>query len=150
MHAVDVVTLVYVAFSAVRGKRRGLALESYGLLRWVVALATGTGLYGWISNLLQHLFALGGNASSALGFVGTVASAWALLRFVKRRMTEWVASRWAPYAAVGGAVAGGLRAFVVLVSLMGVFHLARPTADRAAAADASWMARIASYVLPAR
>lgn len=124
MNLLDGMVAVYVAYGAQRGRKRGLAEEAYRLLRVGVALLAGCGLYGLVSGLIGKVLSLGSDVSGPVGFVATMLGAWSLLRVVRARVVAWVTATYQPYAAVGGAIAGGVRNLILAVSAMITAHLA--------------------------
>lgn len=124
MNLLDGLVAVYVAYGAQRGRKRGLAEEAYRLLRVGVALIAGCGLYGLVSDLIGKVLATGSEISGPVGFVATMVGAWSLLRVLRARVVAWVTAKYQPYAAVGGAVAGGLRNLTLALSAMITAQLA--------------------------
>ena len=55
MSPVDIIAGAYVAYGVYRGIRRGLAEESYRLIRLAGALGASCGLYGWVSHAIEGL-----------------------------------------------------------------------------------------------
>jgi hypothetical protein len=147
VNVVDLISAAYVAFGAVRGRKRGLADEAYRLLRVGISFAAGCGLYGLMSDLLKNVLSLGADVSGPVGFVATMAGAWALLRMAKRRLTAWIAARFASHAAIGGAVAGGIRSLVWVLALVSAFHLAGSAPGRQQVSEQSLVGRIAGWVV---
>lgn len=141
MNAIDLIAVVYTGISVARGRRRGLADESYRLLRMGVAFGAGCGLYGLVSGALGHLLSLAPAVSGPVGFAGTVGGAWLLLRALKKRLTVWIAARFAPQQEVGGMIAGGLRALVLTMSVLATGVLA----GGGGLVATSWLARIARF-----
>ena len=124
MNPLDFVALAAMAFGAWRGRARGLPVEAYRLLRLAVAFAAGVGLYRLLARAIRAALAVGGEVSGTVAFVASVLGAWALTRRLKRAMTAFIAARWARHARTGGAVAGAVRALLLIVLLEGLLQLA--------------------------
>ena len=144
MNMVDLISAAYIAFGAWRGRARGLADEGFRLLRMAVAFAAGCGLYGLLSGLLKKLLSLGGDVSGPLGFALTIGGTWYLFRYVKKSFAAFLAARFAPHAALGGAIAGGLRTLLIVLSVVGVLNLS----NRDGVSGGSAVSRIAEWVMP--
>lgn len=147
MNIIDLISAAYVAFGAIRGRKRGMADEAYRLLRIGVSFLAGCGLYGLVSDLLKQVLAMGGDVSGPVGFVAIMAGAWSLLRFARKRLTAWIALRFASHASLGGAIAGGLRTAVWVLSLVSAFHLAGSAPGHEQVAEQSLVGRIAGWVV---
>ncbi|HEY8240500.1 MAG TPA: CvpA family protein [Kiritimatiellia bacterium] len=142
MTALDAITLGYMGFSAWRGRKRGLADETYRLTRVATALLAGCGLYGAISHGIDALVHLAPGVSDTVGFVASFAGAFALLRAARRRLIDWVHARVrGPALALGGALAGAVRAVVIIVTIVTALRIS-PVEN--ASAERSWIGRIAS------
>ena len=140
MTALDLITLGYAGFNAWRGSRRGLADETYRLTRVVVALLAGCGLYGWISQGIDALVQMAPGVSDTAGFVASFAGAFALLRAARRKFIEWINARvHGGLLRLGGAIAGAVRAGVVITTLLTALHLS-PAENKAA--EQSWIGKI--------
>ena len=140
MNLLDLGGLAYISFSAARGRKRGLADESYRLLRLGTAFGAGCGLHELVHDLISRVLSIAPAYSGPLAFAGTVGGTWMLLRTLKRKLTEWIATRFPDHQAVGGLVAGGLRGLVMTLSVLVTGILAGgggPVAQ-------SWLARIAA------
>lgn len=144
MNRVDIVSTLWTAAGALRGWKRGLSDEAYRLVRLGVAFGAGCGLYGAVSRLLGRIFSTEHGATSAVGFVGTMAGAWWILHAVRKGFTAWIASRWPKQQAVGGAIAGGLRALVAAMGAVAAWLLAT---DASGVAENTVMGRIVSVFI---
>ena len=147
MSPVDLIAAAYVAYGAARGRKRGLADESYRLLRVGLSFVAGCGLYGLVSGFLKQVLSVGADVSGPVGFVATMAGAWALLRLVRQRLTAWIGTRFSRHAAVGGAVAGALRTLIWVLALVSAFHLAGSAPGREQISEQSLVGRIAGWVV---
>ncbi len=143
MNGLDLLGAGYIAFSAWRGRRRGLADEAYRLLRLGVAFGTGCGLYGLVSDGLGRLLSLAPALSGPLGFAGTVGGTWLLLRALRRKLAEWIGARFPTHQATGGLIAGGLRGFTLTMSVMATGVLAGGGGPVAG----SWLGQIAAWLV---
>lgn len=146
---VDLVAGAYVVYGTVRGRKRGLADESFRLVRFAVALAAGCGLYGLISQGAERLLSLAGDISAPVVFAGTVGGSWWLLRALKHRFKAWVGARFMPYARAGGAVAGGLRTALVVLGAVGVLTLAGRVPGSDSVRQDSVVGRVAAWIVRA-
>ena len=144
MHIADLIAAAYVAFSAWRGRVRGLADEGFRFVRMAVAFAAGCGLYELISGALKKLLSLGGDVSGPIGFAVTLGGAWYLLRFAKKSLAAFLAARFARHAALGGAIAGGLRTALIVLSVLGLLSLS----NRDEVSGTSVVGRIAERIIP--
>lgn len=118
MNPVDGIVAAYVAFGVYRGKARGLADESFRLVRVGVAMLAGCGLYGVVSDLIGKVIYAGDAVSGPVGFVGTMLATWSVLRVVRTKFVNLLETRYAGLAQLGGAIAGGLRTAVLSSSAM--------------------------------
>ena len=146
MNIVDILAVAYTAFGAWRGRARGLADEGYRLLRMAVAFVMGCGLYGWISGLLKKLLSLSGDISGPTGFLVVLVGTWFLFRVVKKSVVTLLAARFSKFAGVGGAIAGGIRTVLIVLSVMGVLSLAQ----RDDVSGKSFVGKLAERVIPNR
>lgn len=149
MNALDLAGVAYIAFGVWRGRVRGLADEGYRLVRMVIAFVAGCGLYGFISALLKKLFSTTGSISTPLAFVITIAGAWWLTRLLKKTLTTVLAARFAKYSKIGGMIAGGIRLFLIVLSIAGLFHLSSDAMGNDASAK-SIFGQIATRVIPGK
>lgn len=150
MNFIDGVTAAYMAFGVWRGRARGLADEGYRLTRMIIAYAFGCGLYGVISGALKRLLSVGGDVSGPASFVVVVGGTWYLTRFIKKGLTAFLAARYARYAKLGGMIAGAVRSLLVVLSIVGVFHLAGDAPGREQVSEQSFVGRVASWVMPGK
>ena len=150
MILVDALAAAYVAYGVMRGRKRGLPDEAYRLLRFGTAFAAGCGLYGLVSDIIGKILSLAGDVAAPLAFVGTVGGAWWLLRVVKQSFLAWSSARFAPFIQTGGAVAGGLRTALVVLSIVATFSMAERAPGHAAVSRETWVGRIAGWVMPGR
>ncbi len=143
MSILDGISAAYIAFGAWRGRANGLAQEGYRLFRMAVAFGAGCGLYGLISDLLSRTLSIGGDVSGPVGFASVMGGSWFLLRKLRIGMQAWIAARFGAHARVGGLIAGGLRAIVIVLSLVGVLNLAGRKE-----AGGSIVGSVSSWVMP--
>lgn len=146
----DILTAAFVAVGVAWGRRSGLQKESYRLLRLVTALAVGCGFYGLISRGLEKLLSRLGAVSAPLAFAIAVGGAWWILRVAKRRYMAWVGERFEPYTRPGGAIAGGLRAFLLALVVMATLNLTGGASGDGAARHGSLVGRLAGWIVRAR
>ncbi|MCO5060428.1 MAG: CvpA family protein [Kiritimatiellae bacterium] len=144
MNLVDALSVLYVAFGAWRGRARGLADEGFRLLRMGVAFLMGCGIYGWISSLLKKALSLGGDVSGPIGFLAVLLGTWFLFRFMKKSLIAFVAARFTRVAGLGGAIAGGIRTLLIVLSVVGVLSLAQ----RDDVSGRSFVGKLAERVIP--
>lgn len=147
MNVVDLLAAASVAGGALRGRKRGLADEAYRLLRVGISFAAGCGLYGFVSDLLGKVLSLGGDVSGPMGFIATMGGTWSVLRLLRQKLQSLVDAHLARHAAVGGAVAGGIRAFVWVLAILSAFHLAGSAPGREQLSEKSLAGQIAGWVV---
>ena len=123
MNMIDGLVAAYVALGANRGRKRGLAEETFRLLRMSVALVAGCGLYSLVGDLVGRLLSLRDYVSGPIGFVASMVVAWSLLRVLRTALVNWVALRFRSYIELGGAIAGGLRNLVLALAGLITAHL---------------------------
>lgn len=150
MYPIDIISTLYVAFGAWRGRAAGLAEEGYRLLRYGIALAAGCGLYGLVSDTLKRLLSLGGDVSGPVAFIGVIGGAWFLVRKIRGVVMRFLAARFADHARVGGAIAGGLRTLLIVISIAGVFALGERLPGRDQVAEKTIVGRLAAWILPGK
>jgi uncharacterized membrane protein required for colicin V production len=144
MSALDAITLGYMGIAAVRGARRGVGDEVFRLVRVGTALLAGCGLYETVSNALDAVFGSASAVSDTTGFIASFGGAYLLIRMARRQLVAWVAARVSGFArTVGGALAGALRAGVVVAALMTALHIS-PVENKAA--EESWVGRKVSVI----
>ena len=123
---------------------RGFGDEVFRLVRLGTAYLAGCGLYETVGNGLDRLFAPA--VSDTVGFIVSFVGAYALVRLARRKLVATVAARFRGSAvALGGAVAGALRAGVVATTLMTALHIS-PVENRAA--DQSWIGQRVAVLQP--
>lgn len=149
MNPVDLVGAAYIAFGIWRGRARGLADEGYRLIRMLIAFVAGCGLYGFIAALLKKVFSMSGGISTPLAFVLVLGGAWWLTRLLKKTLTTVLAARFARHARLGGMIAAGIRVFLIVLSIAGLFHLSSDALGSDAAAK-SFFGQIATRVIPGK
>jgi hypothetical protein len=146
----DLLTATFVAVGVAWGRRSGLPKESYRLLRLITALVVGCGFYGLIARGLERLLSRLGDLSAPLAFIITVGGAWWILRAVRRRYMAWVGARFDRYARPGGAIAGGLRALLLAVTILAALGLAGSVPGRDSARHGSLVGRLAGWIVRAK
>jgi hypothetical protein len=109
----DLLGLAYIAFSAYRGRRSGLAAELPGLISVTAALVAGGGLFHWSEQLITKTALLTGQTSGLTTVLGILLATFVLWRHFKSRIQQWTAQQFpAPETQRrGGIAAAGLRAF---------------------------------------
>ncbi len=150
MSAIDLIAAAFIALGAWRGRSRGLPDEGYRLLRIALAFLAGCGLYRFVSELLKQAFSMAGDISAPLAFVGTIGGTWWLMRVVKKTLTRFLAARFARHARLGGAIAGGIRVLLIVLSIAGAFYLADRAPGHDAVSAKSIVGRMAVWVMPRR
>ena len=149
MTLVDGVVGAYCAWAAWHGARRGLPEESYRLLRLVVSLAAGCGLFTLVNKIVAVVMSFGGDAPGGLGFVGGMAVAFVAMRKLRASLVAAV-QRWADAKIIrpGGAVLGAVKAFTGVAALISFLQLSPlvPAGHRLAAHSVT--GRIVAVFLP--
>jgi uncharacterized membrane protein required for colicin V production len=116
---VDLLVLVYVTFTAWRGRKHGLAKELPGAFSITVFAVTGWGLFKIMFRGLSEAGTLTSHSAPLLTFTGLVAGSVYLWRKVNARV-RWIAEKWPNEHTqrLGGGIAGGVRAFVLCATLL--------------------------------
>jgi uncharacterized membrane protein required for colicin V production len=142
MNPVDALVGVYVGYGALRGRSRGLAQESYRLLRVGVALVAGCGLFGLVSDAISQLVHLGPTLSGPVGFLVTSVGAWSVMRVLREKFLNLMETRFSRVAEIGGAVAGALRTLALSSGAMITAHLA----GSSGLLENSWLGRLMEHL----
>jgi uncharacterized membrane protein required for colicin V production len=79
----------YLAWGALKGRRRGLAIELPRLASVILALVTGAGLTRWADHMLGEFDKLTGQIAGALGWGGSLVGAF----YLARQFREWMGRR---------------------------------------------------------
>jgi uncharacterized membrane protein required for colicin V production len=119
----------YLAWGALKGRRRGLAIELPRLASMTLALVTGAGLTRWADHALADFDKLAGHVASALGWGGSLVGAFYLARQFRARMGRWILDQ-LPEETVetrAGMAAGFLRTLVIS-TIITLFLLHMPLA----------------------
>jgi len=139
MGILDFVALAYIGYAALKGRKRGLSTELPGAISIAIFFATGCGLYRWTERAFVEFNHLAGQTLNALGFAGLVAATVASVRYLRRRMQNWVERRYnVEQRKFGGIMVGAGRAFLlVCVTLLVLAHwplhsLTRPVVESSA------------------
>lgn len=116
---VDLLIAGYVVISAWRGQRRGLVRELPGAFSITVFALTGWGLFKIMWRGLSQAGTLTARSAPLLTFFGLAAGSVFLWRKMRDRL-RWVAQQWPEprQQRLGGAAAGGVRAFVLSATLL--------------------------------
>jgi uncharacterized membrane protein required for colicin V production len=105
----------YLAWGALKGRRRGLSVELRRLASVTLALVTGAGLARWTDHAFEEINKLTGQAAGALGWGGILVGAFYLARQFRAWMGRWI-SGLLPEETVqrrAGMAAGFLRTLVI-------------------------------------
>jgi uncharacterized membrane protein required for colicin V production len=114
----DLGALAYIGFSVWRGRKHGLHRELPATLSILIFALTGTGLYRWAGRAVSEASMLTKQATGIVGFVGLAIGAILLVRQLKKRLRLWAEKRFiAEHQQLGGAIAGGVRSFVLVALL---------------------------------
>lgn len=111
----DIITVAYVIFAALKGRRRGLPGELPRLFGVTLVLFTGLGLYHWTGEALAQVNRLTGQATGAVGFFTVAAGSYFLVRHFRGQIGHW-AQKLIPDERLHkrvGMIAGATRAFLV-------------------------------------
>ena len=116
---IDLLIVLYVAFSAWRGRKHGLIKELPGAISIVVFFFCGCGLFNIMYRGLSQASVALGQSVGVFTFVGLLVGSVALWRKFHTRV-RWLAEKWPEERPqrIGGATAGGIRAFVVVATLL--------------------------------
>ncbi|MCS6772387.1 MAG: hypothetical protein NZ740_10270 [Kiritimatiellae bacterium] len=138
----DAISAAYIAWGAWRGHVNGVAREGFRLFRLGIALAAGRSLFGLVRDGLGEALALGADVSGPLGFVAIMGCTWYLLSNLRRMVESWLGTRFSQHAAMVGAVAGGLRASLIVITIVGIAGLTRGVG----ALSESFVGRVATWL----
>jgi uncharacterized membrane protein required for colicin V production len=112
---VDILTLAYVGYGAVRGWTRGLSRELPRAAGITLAFVTGWGLYRWTERLLLQTQRFTGQKLGVFGVIGILVASFFLVRHFKGRVQAWADKKF-PAEKIqkrGGMAAGALRTFLI-------------------------------------
>lgn len=146
MHLVnflDGLAIAYVAFAAWRGRANGVAKEGFRLIRVALAFGAGVGLYGLIRDILTRALSLGVDVTGPVGFLAVMVGTWYAVRGLRDIIQAWLSARFSSHSPIAGAIAGGIRALVIVISIVGVTALA----GRTDTPDRSLVGRVASRAI---
>ena len=110
---IDLLVLAFVAFSAWRGRKRGLIKEMPGAVGITVFAVTGWGIFKIMFQGLSHASEWAGYSIGVFSFFLLLAGSVFLWRRMRGHL-RGAAARWPGerQQRIGGVVTGGLRAFV--------------------------------------
>ncbi len=145
MNGFDGATAAVMAYGAWRGMRRGVAQEAYRMVRMLVALAAGCGLYGLVARGIGQL---AGGTSGAGGFLVAFGGAYALVRAAKRRFLAWVEARTSSWARWSGGAAGAVRGLAAMLAAGAVLNVSPFAALKDGVLGGSAVGRVASWFTP--
>jgi uncharacterized membrane protein required for colicin V production len=152
MNMLDGVMLAYAAWSGARGAKRGLPDEAYRLLRLVVSLGAGCGLFAIVNKIVASVMALGGDTTGGgLGFAGGLALAFIAMRKLRAGVTAAV-QHWADQKIIrpGGALLGALRGAIAIITLVAFVQVTPWIPSRNGMAHHSIVGRLVSQFVPHR
>jgi uncharacterized membrane protein required for colicin V production len=116
---VDLLVLAHISFAVWRGQKRGLTVEFPSAASIGIFFVTGCGLFKWLYRILSDVSAKVGQSLGIFTFVGLIVAAFVLwwksqaqlATFSGRYVTE-------DRQRVAGAIAGGMRAFLIDSTLL--------------------------------
>ncbi|MDA0323499.1 MAG: hypothetical protein O2923_12410 [Verrucomicrobia bacterium] len=124
MNGIDMAALAYMVVGFFRGRKRGLGVEVYRLIRMAVPVVAGCGMYGVIRKGLAAVPALQGESAGLVGFIGVTGGAFllmmkgrgALLAYLERKFDQ-------KSTALKAGLAGLLRTAIVSMGLVTAVEL---------------------------
>ncbi len=142
----DLPAVTYLAWGALKGRRRGLSTELPRLASVTLALITGAGLTLWTDHVLAEFHKLTGQTAGALSWGGVLAGAFYLTRQLRGSMGRWIENQ-VPEESVqqrAGLVAGFFRTLVI-GCIVTLFLLRTPLAFLV---RDSMMGNLAKFIAP--
>jgi hypothetical protein len=132
MNLLDYLVVAYLAFAAWRGTRNCVAFEGYRLLRVVVAVVVGVGLFSLIRKAMSVLLGFWAEGSGVIGFILIMGVSFYALRRVKAAVIGYLQAhideKW---NRSGGAMAGLVRAVILVAVVVGFLSMV-PVVKKAA------------------
>lgn len=115
----DLFVVGYVSYAAWRGRKRGLVKELPSAFSITVFCLSGWGLFKIMFRGLEEASKLTGQSVGLLTFIGLIVGAVVMWRRMQARL-RWVAEKCVPEnrQPMAGAIAGGVRAFVLVATLL--------------------------------
>jgi uncharacterized membrane protein required for colicin V production len=112
---VDSITVGYLAWGVVKGRRRGLSAELPRLAGVILALVSGTGLIHWTERAIGEFNKISGQIAGVLGWGGGLVGSFYFVRQFRERMRQWINQQWADETLQkrAGMAAGFLRTFFI-------------------------------------
>jgi uncharacterized membrane protein required for colicin V production len=116
---VDLLVLGQISFAVWRGWKRGLTGELPSATSIGIFFVTGCGLFKWMYRVLSEVSTKTGQSLGVFTFVGLLVAAFVLWRKSKAQLTQF-ASRYVTEdrQRLAGAIAGGVRAFLIVSTLL--------------------------------
>lgn len=146
---VDIIAVVFIAFSVFQGLRRGLSGELARVIGAVLALWAGWRFYGPLGETIYHATRLGEQGSQALAFFIGLAAVFFLifiLRLVLRQIMEFTFK--GKIERIGGALAGLLRSAAVVAAVVLLVGLLPNDYLRTQFVEESFIGRSLQSVVP--
>lgn len=110
MNLIDLLIALYVGAGFGRGRKRGAAEELYRAVRTGLAFLGGLGLFAFVRTLLVSVLGLEGGMAGAVGFLGSFAAVFAVLRLVRVRIHSALKVKCSHLSALAGGIIGAVRA----------------------------------------
>jgi membrane protein required for colicin V production len=120
---VDIIIVVYIAYSFAAGKKRGLSVEFPALFFTFIAWATALNYYQGLGNTLSKWFLLKSPTASTIAFFGIAAAVLALGFLVGRFLKKIMKLSFVPgIEKIGGCIVGIVRGIsmsaIIVVALV--------------------------------
>jgi len=146
MNYVDGIIAVYIAYAAVRGAKRGVAVEGYRLVRLAISFAVGCGVFPLLHRLSSAVLSSQTENAGGLGFVLGLVAAFFAMRALRSGLTALIQRKLGEkFARSGGAIAGGVRALAAASALAVFLHLAPWIPGRATVTESSLVGRAVGF-----
>jgi uncharacterized membrane protein required for colicin V production len=116
---VDLFVLAHLAFAAWRGRRRGFVIEFPSAASIGIFFVTGCGLFKWLYRILSEVNTKASQSLGVFTFIGLILAAFTLWKKSKAHLAQ-LAGRCISEdrQRTAGAIAGGVRAFLVVSTLL--------------------------------
>ena len=122
MILLDLLILVFIAFSVRRGRKRGIIVEAPGAVSLAIFFFSGWGLFKILYKGLAYSSEKVGHSVGLLTFIALIVATIVLWRKIRKRIRER-AEKLCPESkrSLAGAIAGGVKAFLLSSIILLIF-----------------------------
>lgn len=124
MSLIDIVIGFAIAGALGRGYQMGLSHELERLVKVGIALLGSLGLFRFAREALQNITGMESGLSGFVGFVGSFALVWWVVRFVRKKLRSVIEVKFGTKMKPAGAVVGAVHAVAVTIALLAGLVLA--------------------------